>query len=190
MENVEIYFRNLAPIIERENFLEKEMLDADVRFLETRASYFDKLSILAGGSLAASVSFLGLSVDHPAFHQLAIRYKPAVIAALVFLLISLLLSLAHNYLISRAVDLLSKQIEKTYHSAHAYRFFRQENYDPQARLDAETRRRVARFESHAKEFQILKNRVLKEARTIGFFAVLALVLGYGMGIIFVLSIVQ
>jgi len=57
MDTAELHFKQLDDARVCEDFLEKEMLDLDVHHLEVRVALFDKLAVLAAGSLAVGISF-------------------------------------------------------------------------------------------------------------------------------------
>jgi hypothetical protein len=121
MEQIEVYFRQLDRLNDRENFLEKEMLDSEVHHLEVRTGFFDKLAVLAAGSLAVGITFLGSGYQFEPLRQVIHQHLCWLSIAMFLVLFSLIPCVIHNYLISRAVTLLSKQVEYAYKAANEKR---------------------------------------------------------------------
>ncbi|MGA2876715.1 MAG: hypothetical protein ABSE82_14420 [Nitrososphaerales archaeon] len=180
MEPAEIHFRQLDQSVERENFLEKQMLDSDVHHLEVRTSFFDKLSVLAAGSLAVGITFLGSGYQNDALRIEVQKHLFWLVVALLWVLLSLIECVLHNYLISRAVTLLSKQIEFTYKAANQLRIYKQQ---PSRQPDewSKVRSVIEKHESTARELRDKKDGTVVKAIRLGATAVLTLIIGYVIG---------
>ena len=183
MENVEVYFRQLDQLSDRENFLEKEMLDADVHHLEVRTGFFDKLAVLAAGSLALGITFLASGYQNDSLrhgiHPILFSFS----VAMLLVLFSLIPCVIHNFLISRAVTLLSKQVECTYKAAHAAKEFREHNPgQTQPFMPKEVREEIQRHEKEAELFGSKKEAIVTLATRIGVAAVVSLILGFAIGL--------
>jgi hypothetical protein len=180
MESAEIHFRRLEQAVERENFLEKQMLDSDVHHLEVRTGFFDKLSVLAAGSLAVGITFVGSGYQNEALRSSVQHHLLWLEVAMLWVLFSLIACVLHNFLISRAVTLLSEQVKFTYKAANELRTYHQQpgrhpTEWPNFRLAIE------KFEGTAREFQDKKDGTVVRATWLGASAVLALIISYAIG---------
>jgi hypothetical protein len=184
MENVDIYFRQLDRLSDRENFLEKEMLDSDVHHLEVRTGFFDKLAVLAAGSLALGITFLASGYQNDSLRHGLHPILFWLSAAMFLVLFSLIPCVAHNYLISRAVTHLSKQVECTYKAAHAMREYRENNpgLAEHAQIPKLVREEIQCHEQAATRFGREKEDIVKHATRVGVAAVVSLILGFGIGL--------
>lgn len=184
MENVDIYFRQLDQLSNRENFLEKEMLDSDVHHLEVRTGFFDKLAVLAAGSLALGITFLASGYQNDSLrhgiHPILFWFS----AAMFLVLCSLFPCVAHNYLISQAVTLLSRQVECTYKAARAWREYREHNPGLAQHLPIPklVREEIERHEKAAAQYGRRKEDIVAIAARVGIAAFMSLILGFGVGL--------
>ena len=119
MESEELYFRRLDTLTVRENFLEKESLDATAHHLEVRTGFFDKLALLAAGSLAVGISFMTAGYQRASLQKEIHHYLWYLTIALGFILVSLLLCVIHNSMTAVAVTQFSGQLESLSKGAHA-----------------------------------------------------------------------
>jgi hypothetical protein len=180
MDPAEIHFKQLDQTVERENFLEKQMLDSDVHHLEVRTGFFDKLSVLAAGSLAVGITFVGSGYQNETLRNQIQQHLLWLVFAMLWVLLSLIVCVLHNFLISRAVTLLSKQVEFTYKAANQFRTY-QEEPSPHPVLWSKVRPVIEKHEGTAREFQDKKDKTVVKATWLGVSAVLALILGYLIG---------
>jgi ABC-type multidrug transport system fused ATPase/permease subunit len=187
MEPAEIHFRQLEQSVDRENSLEKQMLDSDIHHLEVRTGFFDKLSVLAAGSLAVGITFVGSGYQNDALRYEIQRHLLWLIVALLWVLASLIACVLHNFLISRAVTHLSKQIEFTYKAANQLRAYMQQ-FDHLPNDWSKVRLVIEKHEGRAKEFQNKKDNTVVTATWLGVSAVLTLILGYVIGFSAVISV--
>ena len=187
MEPAEIHFRQLEQSVDRENFLEKQMLDSDIHHLEVRTGFFDKLSVLAAGSLAVGITFVGSGYQNETLRNEIQRHLLWLIVALLWVLASLIACVLHNFLISRAVTHLSKQIEFTYKAANQLRAYMQQ-FDHLPKDWSEVRQVIEKHEGTAREFQNKKDSTVVTATWLGVSAVLTLILGYIIGFSAVVSV--
>ncbi|MGB8478352.1 MAG: hypothetical protein WCE63_05875 [Acidobacteriaceae bacterium] len=109
-EPTEVTAKRIDRAVARVDFLEKEMLDSDVHFLEVRTSFFDKLAVLAAGSLAVGISFVSAGYQRDSLQHIIQQNLCWLEVAIACILLSLLLSVFHNFYISRAVHSLSSQL--------------------------------------------------------------------------------
>jgi hypothetical protein len=201
MEPEEIYFRVLDRLQSRENFLEKEMLDSDIHNLEVRTGYFDKLAVLAAGSLAVGITFLASGAANPTL-LCGIRSRlSCLVIAFILVLISWALSIIHNLMTSSAVTGLSKQLESLYKAANTMTTWRRNNQALTIRQpdgstkantespDSSTANTILTHEADARHFEKSKEKVVQSTNIIGIFAVVFLVLGYLVGLIEVFIII-
>jgi hypothetical protein len=180
MEPAEIHFKQLGQSVDRENFLEKQMLDSDVHHLEVRTGYFDKLSVLAAGSLAVGITFVGSGYQNEALRDEVQKHLLWLVVAMLWVLSSLVACVFHNFLISRAVTLLSKQIEFTYKAANQLRVYKEiPSHHPEAW--GKVRTVIENHERTARDFQDKKDSAVVTATWLGVSAVLTLILGYVIG---------
>lgn len=194
MENLELYFRRLAPLIAREQFLEKEMLESDVHHLEVRTGYFDKLAVLAAGSLAVAISFITAGFQRQSLQDAIHQHLCWLIIALIFILASLIVCVIHNEFISRAVFLLSEQLVSVYNAAHEKAKWFELNPGVASSLsmvpDSDTRAKIAVHEAESDRTRLKKQRVVLQTEILGNCAVASLILGYIVGITAVISILM
>lgn len=187
MEPAEIHFKQLERVVQRENFLEEQMLDSDVHHLEVRTGFFDKLSVLAAGSLAVGITFVGSGYQNETL-RIEVQQRLLWLAVAMFLvLLSLIAPVLHNFLISRAVRLLSKQIESTYKAANKLRTYQQRPDHLPGEWDT-VRHIIEKHEGTAREFRDKKDSTVVTASWTGVSAVLALILGYIIGFSGVVSV--
>jgi len=180
MEPAEIHFRQLDQSVERENFLEKQMLDSEVHHLEVRTGFFDKLSVLAAGSLAVEITFVGSSYQNETLRNGVQEHLFWLLVAMLWILSSLVACVLHNFLISRAVTLLSKQIEFTYRAANQLRIYKQHpGHYPEEW--SKVRPVIEKHEKAAHEFQAKRDSTVTTTTWLGLLAVLLLILGYAVG---------
>ncbi|HTW44098.1 MAG TPA: hypothetical protein VMD58_01015 [Acidobacteriaceae bacterium] len=190
MEKDELYFRILDQVIKRENFLEKEMLDAEVHHLEVRTGFFDKLAILAAGSLAVGISFITAGYERNTLKQEVHTHLCLLTISLGCVLLSLIACVVNNFLVSRAVELLSSQVEWVYKAANQLADWYRDNPGRLYPLPLDmVNATVKSFEGDAEKFRIRKLQVVKAAEQVGSSAVLLLMAGYIVGITTVLMIV-
>jgi hypothetical protein len=178
MDSSEIYFRGLDRLVARENFLEKEMLDSDVRHLEVRTGFFDK-------SLAVGISFMTSGYQRVDLEQAIHRHLFLLLTSLFFVLSSFLLCVVHNFLISRAVHLLSKQLERVYHSANKAT----RAYPDHVNKSDLLAQKIRADELEAGEFAEQKTKIVSCAHFTGLGAVILLIIGYCIGLAEVASII-
>jgi hypothetical protein len=200
MEPEEIYFRTLNRLQSREDFLEKEMLDSDVHHLEVRTGFFDKLAILAAGSIAVGISFLASGAANPTLLCGIRNHLSCLAIAFILVLISFALSIIHNLMTSSAVTYLSKQLESLYKAANTLTTWRNNqvltikqsdgstklNIEPPDSITANT---ILSHEADATRFERAKERLVENTNLIGIFAVVCLVLGYIIGLTEVFMII-
>jgi len=180
MDPAEIHFRQLEQSVDRENFLEEQMLDSDVHHLEVRTGYFDKLSVLAAGSLAVGITFVGSGYQNEALRDEVQKHLLWLVVAMLWVLLSLVACVFHNFLISRAVTLLSKQIEFTYKAANQLRVYKEmPSHHPETW--GKVRTVIEKHERTARDFQDKKDSAVVTATWLGVSAVLTLILGYVIG---------
>ena len=117
-ESTTINLRELDRLRAREDFLEKESLDATAHHLEVRTGFFDKLAVLAAGSLAVGISFMTAGYQRPSLQSEIHQHLWYVTIALGLILGSLILCVIHNSMTSEAVTQLSKQLESLSKGAH------------------------------------------------------------------------
>lgn len=191
MEPIERYYHRLDQATAREAFLEKEMLNSETNHLEARTGYFDKLAVLGAGSIAVGITFLTSGgVQSGQLNKEIHIYFWWPLAALTALLLSLIFCVLHNYLASRAVRLLSTQLETGYLAANVYKKWCQETplglqigNDPAA---AE----IQGLENMAKTILRKRLALIRAAESIGICAVCLLSAGYATGLIGVLLVVH
>ena len=190
MENIERYYKRLDDARERENFLEKEMLDADVRHLEARTGFFDKLAILAAGSLAVAVPFLASTGEHNSLRFAIQNHWHAFAVSLGALLLCLVLCVLYNVCVNFAVEWLSVQLEWLYKEARRWREWCQNTPigDIPHKGDAAAREME---ESYGKsiEQRTRKDSLIKWVKRIGHGALICFVIGYAVGVPTILWIV-
>lgn len=190
MDNLEIHFKYLQKLIERESFLEKEMIEAEVHYLESRTIFFDKLTILAAGTLAVAIPFLAAAFQSASL-RLAINHNIILLSAALFTTgLSLICCVLHNSAISRSVRFLSEQIESTYKAAHALTAFREKTPSsnmftclPSKEYDV-----IKGHERHGEDCNVKKRKATKFAEWTGVPALLFLISSYVLGICAVVSI--
>jgi hypothetical protein len=195
VQNDELHFKQLDGATAREDFLEKEMLDSDVHHLEVRGTFFDKLSILAAGSLAVGISFLVAGIEHSEV-QAGIRERIVpVVASFVLLFISLALCIVHNYLISRAVHLLSFQLQRLYKGANLIRVWIRDHpnagvssFDYYGSAGQNQKQKVVEFDQEARVYESRRDRLIVLSKWVGHCAMPALLIGYAVGLSAVLAI--
>jgi hypothetical protein len=156
------------------------MLDSDVHHLEVRTGYFDKLSVLAAGSLAVGITFVGSGYQNEALRDEVQKHLLWLVVAMLWVLLSLVACVFHNFLISRAVTLLSKQIEFTYKAANQLRVYKEmPSHHPETW--GKVRTVIEKHERTARDFQDKKDSAVVTATWLGVSAVLTLILGYVIG---------
>jgi len=191
MENTEIYFRTLDTVIRRESFLEKEMIDSDVRYLESHSQFFDKLVVLAAGSLTIGISFLIAGFEHASVEAALRRNLIGISVSIGLFVVSLVLCVLHNFEISRAVGSLSSQVEFTYQAAQRYRRFREAvPYNAQISMYPADSAQVSALETIATTHQQSKNARVRNATWLGLAAMATLIVAYvlsAVGIVIVLA---
>jgi|ERR1035437_1620206 hypothetical protein len=189
MNNGDIYFRMLDGLTSKENFLEKEMLDSDVRHLEVRTTFFDRLTVLGAGTLAIAIPFLASGFQSDQLRHAMQAHLCALRVSMLFVLCSLLLCLVHNSLVSVAVTYLSKQLESLYHAANVLRVFRQMN-PGLMQIPHDILAEVAAHENKAKMVRGTKEKVIPWCTGIGISAVACLMIGYFIGLSSISSIFE
>jgi hypothetical protein len=189
MEQSEVYFRELDRLVARENFLEKEMLDADVRHLGVRTGFFDKLAVLAAGSLALGISFMASGYEHASVQHVIQHRLIWLSAAMISILFSLSLCLLHNILISRAIFLLSAQLENVYHGAQKMALWARYNPNMPIPTASSEYKEIESHDKKADRLKAQKDDVIKRTKLTGICAVVCLILGYAIGLAGVISIV-
>ena len=181
MNDYDAYFRQLDRLNERENFLEKEMLDSDVHHLEVRTAFFDKLAVLAAGTLALGITFLATGYQNESLRHVIHQHISWLSSAMFFVLLSLIPCVIHNFLISRAVSLLSKQVEFTYKAAQTKREGLEMNPSGMCvPLTAKTR--IQNFEYESNQLGKKKETIVTCTAVVGVLAVLSLFIGYCLGL--------
>lgn len=195
VQNDELHFKQLDIATAHEDFLEKEMLDSDVHHLEVRGSFFDKLSILAAGSLAVGISFLIAGIEHSEVLAGIRQHIGSVTASFVLLFISLALSIIHNFLISRAVELLSFQLQSLYQAANLVKVWIRDH--PNAGVSSfrnhgqegeDEERKANQHDIDAKAHGARRDTIIGIAQWVGLVAVCTLLVGYAVGLVAVLTI--
>jgi len=182
MEPAELYFRRLDAAQAREDFLEKEMLDSDVRHVELRGQFIDKIAVLAAGSLAVAISFMIAGFEHAELQQAIQQHFWLFGAALGLLLLSLLLCIVHSVRIATATTLLSCQLQYLYKGANVVKDFMRANPHQQIPKDSVEDLQLIEYDNKAKSFMRAKARSMLWTMWIGNAAVVALSLGYGCGV--------
>jgi len=193
---IEIYYRTIDPIESRERFLEKEMLDSDVHHLEVRTFFFDHLAVIAGGSIALGITFLASGLQNGAIVHVIKQHLSFLAISLVIILLSLILSLVHNFMTSCAVANLSKQLESLYHSAHEMTEWKHKNLlllkkqlDGSENLvlnqkgpEGTKRAEIDAYNAEADQFQNKNEKLVGYTNRVGTHAIVFLILGYVIGL--------
>jgi hypothetical protein len=189
VQNDELHFKQLDIATAREDFLEKEMLDSDVHHLEVRGTFFDKLSILAAGSLAVGISFIVAGMEHPEVRAEIQQRIVYIVVAFSLLFTSLALCIWHNYLISRAVHLLSSQLQNLYKGSNLIRVWIRDHpnagvssFEHHGEIGQRQKKKVVEFDEAARSFEIRRNRITNIAHWVGHCAMPALLIGYAIGL--------
>ncbi len=189
MDPEELYFRRLDTLTARENFLEKESLDATAHHLEVRTGFFDKLALLAAGSLAVGISFMTAGYQRAPLQKEIQHYLWYLTLALGFILVSLLLCVIHNSMTSVAVTQFSCQLESLSKGAHAAKTLFE---TPVGASSTFTDWLNQEIQSHWEESELLKKRRAKLIVTTvktGWYAVGFFIGGYVLGLGTVVSII-
>jgi hypothetical protein len=182
MEQAEIYFRSLDRAVARENFLEKEMLDSDVHHLEVRGQFFDKIAVLAAGSLAVGISFMVAGFEHPSVQSTLQQHLLGLSFAMSFLLLSLIGCVLHNFRISDAVHLLTSQLECVYKSANLLRTWREIHPNEPLTTNHSQSSKIEEYDDKAKLFEVCKKNSLRITSVIGVIALSCMIAGYALGL--------
>lgn len=188
MESSEIYFRQLDRLVARENFLEKEMLNSNVHHLDVRTGFFDKVAVLAAGSLAVGISFMTTEFQRGSLQQLNKQYFELFVVALAYILLSLIFCVTHNYFVSRAVFQLSEQITYIYKAAHESTLGHQVSTPPIVEYPAIVES-IKSYDQKSEALRVQKQREIIRAKSTGMVAVVLLIVGYAVGFGAVVSIV-
>jgi hypothetical protein len=190
MESAEIYFRLSAQIRDRELFLEKAMLDSEVHHLEVRTGFYDKLALLAAGSLAVGVSFLVSGFQNNSLKCGVQQFLLYIGLAMALILLSLILCVIHNSAISSAVTLLSKEVEYTYLAASEQAKMTTLNnsfsdlHNPPPAIKA----KIKDHEGKATDYGAKKERTVRVSKYLGWATMAMFILGYVVGILSVFAI--
>jgi hypothetical protein len=113
------------------------------------------------------------------------RHLFLLLTSLFFVLSSFLLCVVHNFLISRAVHLLSKQLERVYHSANKAT----RAYPDHVNKSDLLAQKIRADELEAGEFAEQKTKIVSCAHFTGLGAVILLIIGYCIGLAEVASII-
>jgi hypothetical protein len=194
MDSAELHFKQLDDARAREDFLEKEMLDSDVHHLEVRGTFFDKVAVLAAGSLAVGISFLASGMEHVEVRGEIRGRMLWVSIAFLLLFISLVLSIVHNYMVSRAVHFLSFQLQRLYKGANLIRVWVRDH--PNAGVSTFAlaqggdgkRKELIKFDEEAEAYELRRGRIVWISHRVGLGAMAALIAGYVFGLAVVLRI--
>lgn len=191
METISLYFKRVDRASAREAFLEKEMLESDVRHLEVRTGFYDKLVVLAAGSLAVGISFLASGEQQRNLRQSIHQSLWLAVASFGLVLLSLFLCILHNFYVSRAVTYLSNQIEQVYHEANEYlRWVQGASYNEPLNPSDPAYTKIEGRRQKAKNAELAKTQSVARADRAGQFAVILLVLGYTLGLGTVVAIIN
>ena len=189
MEPIDWYLRAADRVGTRESFLEKEMLDSDVRHLEVRTTFFDKLTVLSSGSIALGITFLGSAYQNEVLRCEIVPCVRGLFIALALILASLIFSVTHNFLTSRAVTLLSRQIEAIYHANHEVVLHASSDYSYKGgELPQEIARKVKKWQAAAEKLGGEKERLMPKVQRVGLLATILLFVGYSVGLCMVVLI--
>jgi hypothetical protein len=158
------------------------MLDSEVHHLEVRTGTFDKLIVLASGSLALGITFLGTGYQSDFLREAIRPHINWLTWAMILILLSLVTCVIHNLLISKAVTLLSKQVEHTYKAAHEMTAFFSSQYSPEVTLPKTVRDQITSSEKQAEVYGSQKESAVTLSTRAGSLAAFFLIAGYAVGL--------
>jgi hypothetical protein len=183
VEEIEIYFRLLAIAESRDNFLEKEMLDSDVRDLSERTSFHEKLIVLSSGSIAVAMSFVVASFQKDSALG-NIHYNVCLFGtAIALLFLALIQSVFHNFLGSQVSEWLALQIEYKYKAANELLKWRQDLRNTgqlQPGHGTAAMQNILKFEAESSHWLDRRNKRREIYKWLGFGAIYALIAAYAI----------
>ncbi|HWF67736.1 MAG TPA: hypothetical protein VN670_10535 [Acidobacteriaceae bacterium] len=176
------YNRRLDRLVAKANYFEKEVLDSTIRHLEARTSFFDKLAVLAAGSLAVAISFLTTAIQNNPLRQLIQQHLGALTVALGCILLSLTCCVLHNYTASVLLRLVKKQLEILSDGAHHMKNMFEMYGMNSAGPPEPHRERFDSFIAQSEKTKVERRWCLKIAGVLGAITVLAFIIGYTVGL--------